>query len=369
MQNLFAAAAAHKVATTAVTVALVVGGGVVAAAVGKGPETATVERVIDGDTVDVSYRGEVERVRLLNVDTPETKDPDQPIECMGPEATTYLEDLLPGGTPVILEFDQERTDQYGRLLAGVMLDGALVNAEIARAGYGIAVLYEPNDRFYDDVVEAQGEAQRAAVGLYDETVPCTVPAQVESFASAAEDAAAPPAAGAGLGALEDHVGELVAAAAIGTALSEVLDKPTGVPALAVTGPLGEQLTKQLTQARAGLTTAQASAQQARDAEVERLEAQRRAAEEAARRAAEEAARQEAARVAAAEAARQAAENAAREAAEAAAAQKARDAARRASSSQSSSSGSSSGGSGSSDGYTGCRKYAPGGKTYTPIPCP
>ena len=75
-------------------------------------ERAVVERVIDGDTVDVQRNGEVVRVRLLNIDTPETKDPNEIVECLGPEATALLEELLPPGTVVGLEYDQERTDRY-----------------------------------------------------------------------------------------------------------------------------------------------------------------------------------------------------------------------------------------------------------------
>ncbi|WP_309055182.1 thermonuclease family protein, partial [Streptomyces sp.] len=61
-------------------------------------ERVVVERVIDGDTVDVRKEGEVVRVRLLNIDTPETKDPNELVECFGPEATALLEQLLPPGT-------------------------------------------------------------------------------------------------------------------------------------------------------------------------------------------------------------------------------------------------------------------------------
>lgn len=122
-------------------------------------EPVTVERVIDGDTIDVRLDGETQRVRLLNVDTPETKHPQKEIECLGPEATEFLEDQLPVGQEIELEFDQERTDRYDRILAGVFKDGALINAEIARAGLGVAVSYGPNTRFYPEVQSAQEEAE------------------------------------------------------------------------------------------------------------------------------------------------------------------------------------------------------------------
>ena len=139
-------------------------------------QRATVVRVVDGDTVVVGYEGRQHRVRLLNVDTPETVAPDRPVECLGPEASAFLRRRLPAGTEVVLRFDQDRTDRYDRELAGVFdADDVLVNAEIARAGLGVAVLVEPNRRFYRQVHDAQQEAVRRKVGLYSPTRGCTPP--------------------------------------------------------------------------------------------------------------------------------------------------------------------------------------------------
>ena len=144
---------AHKILAVGATAGLVVGGVAVVGAA-AGPATATVTRVVDGDTIDVSYGGSEARVRLLNVDTPETVDPNEPVECLGPEATDFLQELLPIGSVVKLQYDQTRYDRYDRELAGVFLDSRFVNAEIARAGLGVAVVYGDNDRFYDEVLAA-----------------------------------------------------------------------------------------------------------------------------------------------------------------------------------------------------------------------
>ena len=135
--------------------------------------------MIDGDTLEAKVAGQSTTIRLLNVDTPETKDPDQPPECLGQEATEFLSSQLPTGTKIDLKYDQERTDRYGRTLAAVYKSGTLVNAEIARAGLGAAVLFEPNRKYYGDVAAAQRDAQDANVGLYDPEAVCTLPAQVE----------------------------------------------------------------------------------------------------------------------------------------------------------------------------------------------
>lgn len=80
-------------------------------------QTATVLRVVDGDTLVIDRGNGDERVRLVGVDTPETVAPNAPVECFGPEASAYLTDLL-SGRAVSLEPDpsQADADRYGRLL-------------------------------------------------------------------------------------------------------------------------------------------------------------------------------------------------------------------------------------------------------------
>ncbi|WP_125107498.1 thermonuclease family protein [Gulosibacter massiliensis] len=160
--------AAHSAGTATVgkvvtwSIAAVVGTVVVRAAVqgitgggsGGDLDSARVVRVVDGDTIDVTRDGEEVRVRLLNIDTPETKDPDLPVQCLGPEATDFLEHLLPRGTRIELAYDEVVLDPYDRTLAAVFLDGELVNAQIAAEGLGLPVLFEPNDRFYNEVLVA-----------------------------------------------------------------------------------------------------------------------------------------------------------------------------------------------------------------------
>jgi micrococcal nuclease len=154
---------------------------------------ATVSRVIDGDTFVATTSAGEKTIRLLNVDTPETKDPNAPVECLGPEATAALEQLLPVGSVVRLELDVEPTDQYGRTLAGVFnSSGTLINAEVARQGLGIPMLIEPNRKFYPAVEEAFEEARTSAVGLTSTEIACLPAQQVEKAAAAVETITALP---------------------------------------------------------------------------------------------------------------------------------------------------------------------------------
>ncbi|MCT1910715.1 thermonuclease family protein [Brachybacterium paraconglomeratum] len=152
-----------------------------------GSGEGTVVRVIDGDTLVAVVAGEETTIRLLNIDTPETKHPDLPVQCLGPEATDFLAERLPAGTEIELEYDEERLDRYDRTLAGVYESGSLVNAEIAAEGLGVPVYFEPNDRFLPEVEEAAATAQSEGLGLFSAATECTVPAQVESLGAAVDE--------------------------------------------------------------------------------------------------------------------------------------------------------------------------------------
>lgn len=129
---------------------------------------AVVDFVVDGDTIDVIVGGSEERVRLIGIDTPETKQRDTPIECFGPEATAFTESLLPVGTPVRLERDTVNRDDFGRLLAYVYRadDGVFVNYETIRQGFATPLSIEPNTTFIDLFVDAARAAEADDAGLW-----------------------------------------------------------------------------------------------------------------------------------------------------------------------------------------------------------
>ena len=129
---------------------------------------ATVEFVIDGDTVDFLFDGVEERVRLIGIDTPETKRPNEPVECFGPEATAFVQQLLPVGTPVRVERDVVNRDDYGRLLGYVYRadDGIFVNYEIMRQGFAQTLSIPPNDLYADMFADAARAAEADDVGLW-----------------------------------------------------------------------------------------------------------------------------------------------------------------------------------------------------------
>lgn len=133
-----------------------------------GPATATVVRVVDGDTVVVRVGGTDERVRLIGIDTPESVKPRTPVQCFALEASARTKALVPPGTRVRLERDAELRDRYKRLLAYVYrdADGLFVNLALAREGFALPYTFPPNVAHADDFVAAAAEARQAHRGLW-----------------------------------------------------------------------------------------------------------------------------------------------------------------------------------------------------------
>ena len=123
-----------------------------------------VERVIDGDTFEIAGG---EDIRLIGVDTPETKHPDKGVEYYGKEASKYTTKQLEGKT-VYLEYDAEKKDQYQRILAYVFLpDGMLFNAKLLHDGYANLLTIPPNVKYVDLFKELAKEARENNRGLWD----------------------------------------------------------------------------------------------------------------------------------------------------------------------------------------------------------
>ncbi|HWM54620.1 MAG TPA: thermonuclease family protein [Solirubrobacterales bacterium] len=132
---------------------------------GSASVTALVTRVVDGDTVEARIDGEVEDVRLIGVDTPETVKPGEPVQCFGPQASRFAHALLEGRR-VRLVFGAERRDPYDRLLAYAYLDGLFVNATLVRRGLARTLTIPPNDRFAPRLRRLELAASRAGRGLW-----------------------------------------------------------------------------------------------------------------------------------------------------------------------------------------------------------
>jgi micrococcal nuclease len=136
-----------------------------------GSQPVTLIEVTDGDTIRVDVDGRNEPVRLILIDAPETHDPNNPAECFGQEATTYLSWLLSLGGDLYLETDVSDRDRFGRLLRYVWLDFGdgevyLVNEALVRADYAAFSTFPPDVKYVEEIREAGQFAREHSYGLW-----------------------------------------------------------------------------------------------------------------------------------------------------------------------------------------------------------
>ena len=163
----------------------------------RGPD-AKVTRVIDGDTIEITLGGQMDRVRLILVDTPETVAPGQPVGCFGPEASAFTKSLLTVGLIVTLEKDVSERDRFDRLLRYVYLpDGRMLNEVLIAEGYAQVATFPPDVKYVDRMLAAQRAARDAGKGLWTACAagpPATTPPSATRVqASPAPSASAQPA--------------------------------------------------------------------------------------------------------------------------------------------------------------------------------
>jgi len=135
---------------------------------GNGRMHGSIVRVVDGDTVVVKLASHTETIRLIGVNTPETKHPTKPIECWGPEASAHTHELLPNGTDVVVVRDEEARDKYGRLLAYITRtsDNLFVNLDLVTGGWAETLSIAPNTAYEGAFSDAVATAQRLHLGLW-----------------------------------------------------------------------------------------------------------------------------------------------------------------------------------------------------------
>jgi len=127
------------------------------------PQYGVVQEIIDGDTIILT---DGRTVRYLGIDTPEMGQNHQPPDFLAEEAKKFNAQLVQNQR-LRLEYDVERYDQYGRLLAYLFLpDNRMVNAELIRQGLAQVYLIPPNLRYQDLLVACQRQAMEARKGIW-----------------------------------------------------------------------------------------------------------------------------------------------------------------------------------------------------------
>lgn len=137
------------------------------------PVRVHVTRVIDGDTLVVIDENNKEfTVRLIGIDTPETKKPGTPIECFGLQATEYLSILVEDkDVYIVSDSSQAEVDRYNRLLRYIFAnDNQLINEQMILQGYAFEYTYDKPYVYQDLFKEAQLSAQTNTRGLWNPEV-------------------------------------------------------------------------------------------------------------------------------------------------------------------------------------------------------
>ncbi len=127
---------------------------------------ATVTKVTDGDTFHITYESQDYKVRMLDIDTPESVKAGVKPQPFSKEASELTKETLTD-KKVKLIFEKGTTDQFDRLLAHVVLeDETYYNAFMVENGYAICVFYSPNTLLKDYFNRLQANAIDAQTGFW-----------------------------------------------------------------------------------------------------------------------------------------------------------------------------------------------------------
>ncbi|WNN88955.1 thermonuclease family protein [Gloeocapsopsis dulcis] len=128
-----------------------------------------VTRVVSGNTLEVigleAQRNFNSRVRLIGIDAPDLQQ--QP---WGQTAKQQLETIVQGNN-VLLEFDVQEKDSFGRYQAYVWHDKVLLNELLVAHGYVLAVARNPNDKYTQQLNRAQESARLMERGIWNPSQP------------------------------------------------------------------------------------------------------------------------------------------------------------------------------------------------------
>jgi micrococcal nuclease len=105
---------------------------------------ATLNRVIDGDTIDVTLDlgfqfSAVKRLRLLDIDTNELRSQIKEERELAQKSKTRVQELLESADEIYVQTVMDSTGKYGRLLAYVWYEkdgvSACLNTQLVEEGH------------------------------------------------------------------------------------------------------------------------------------------------------------------------------------------------------------------------------------------
>ena len=98
----------------------------------------------DGDTCYVTYKGKNDKVRLLELDTPEISNPKCKQEyALGIDARNFVNNLISEGVSIKFKTEYNR-DFFGRILSYIIVDGENISKKMVSNGLG--VIYDRSNK-------------------------------------------------------------------------------------------------------------------------------------------------------------------------------------------------------------------------------
>ncbi len=134
-------------------------------------DAAVIKEVLDGDSLIVTtskYKRGV-KVRLAGVDAPEkSSNMLQASEKFAELPTRFVKERYQPGTKIFLEYDTQKWDQYGRLLAYVYSSkrGKSLNEELLRRGYAYFKPHKRNKKYARHFQQLESQARAHKYGLW-----------------------------------------------------------------------------------------------------------------------------------------------------------------------------------------------------------
>lgn len=143
-------------------------------ATGQAPAACDLQRVDERASADYVYDGDTlrltdgRRLRFVGLDTPEMGRDGRPAEPYARAARERLIELLNSqDNRLELQYDRERQDRYGRLLAHPALpDGTSLTETLLREGLATHLVVPPNTALADCYAAAEAQARRAGRGIW-----------------------------------------------------------------------------------------------------------------------------------------------------------------------------------------------------------
>ena len=124
----------------------------------------TLSSCIDGDTARFKSLG---RVRFLYIDTPEIYPIEQPL---GKEAKEFTCEMLENAQAIYIEYDNEKEDQYGRILGWIWVDDQLLQEELTKAGYVNRFFEFDQPKYKERIQRAYQQAKKNKLVYFDRSM-------------------------------------------------------------------------------------------------------------------------------------------------------------------------------------------------------